>query len=206
MNRLNVARMQSPGLDTAIVVLKAIVILAGVVLAVHTLAGCGGTAFSTGGGEFEDAGPDAPREVSASDGSNGHDGLGVDAATDAAAGDEHQSTPDGGGAPETGGFDVSAPETGVVETGPTCTAFTGDINYCTINDTGAVPRWLVLENVGVAPGGGITVLNCVVAKTPDACTCLETYDCACILPAWTCSDGTAPVGCVDGPAVAVQCQ
>ena len=205
MNRLNVARMQSPGLDTAILVLKGIVILAGVTLAAHALIGCGGAPFEVGGAFAEDAGKNVP------DGADDPLDDGGETSSRDAAGDGHQSTLDGGNAPETGVTESGAPETSPieaspVETGPTCTPFTGDINYCTVNDPGAVPRWLVLESVGVAPGGGITVLNCVAAKTPDACTCLETYDCACIRPAWTCSDGTAPVGCVDGPVVAVQCQ
>ncbi len=153
---------------------------------VVSVAGCGGAPFNT----IDDfPTPEAGVHV---------DSGGID-------GDSH----DGGGTDSSGSVDALGDTTDAhsestvneaappMETGPLCTAFTGTFDNC--NSTpldNEVPRWFdVLTEANEAP--------CAVAMTPQACQCLETYNCACIKANYSCSKGI--YNCVDGPTVQLVC-
>ena len=184
MNKLNVARMQSPWLDAACIGLKLAV--AGAVVA-YVLAGCGGAAFSTL--DAPDAADTGAGDASAPDSGDAQDARGGEQSLADAVGGDSQSTSEGGDAH--GG---DAAEAGSIDGGPACcsnptAACSYPLASCPIasENHGSWPSYF---EVYMAIGE-----SCTTIQTTAECLC--NYNCDCIVPTYQCPAGG--VQCTSNP-------
>jgi len=179
VRRFNIARMEYPALDGAVLFFKSLIVVIVGALAVRALTGCGGAPFlASDEVGLHDAGPE----------SSGGDARVIEGGDEAKA----EAEAEAGVEAESGTPPPDAGDAGACCESPTPACST---------PLASCPVTAINENHGSFPTSfemyATPAENCTTETTPAACLC--DYTCACVTAHWTCPNGSAPTSCTNDP-------